>query len=105
MNCHAGVTVALWADREAGQYLKDMQDSNERQKQGGDRKSNSQNESLIYTPTLEDLDIDYNESSRWQLMAEIPEEDFIDYIDEKIAKGYEYYHKEPTGNIVLPVDQ
>ena len=38
---------------------------------------------------LEDLQIDHNQSSRWQLMATVPEEQFHGWLDERVAKGQE----------------
>jgi len=39
--------------------------------------------------TLNDLQISYNDSSRWQLMAKIPEDKFYAWLDERLAKGHE----------------
>jgi hypothetical protein len=38
---------------------------------------------------LEDLDISYNESSNWQLMAKVEEEKFNAWLDERLLKGQE----------------
>lgn len=38
---------------------------------------------------LEDLEISYNDSSRWQLMATVPEAKFFGWLDERMAKGQE----------------
>lgn len=38
---------------------------------------------------LEDLDITYNDSSRWQLMAKVEEEKFNEWLDERLLKGHE----------------
>jgi len=38
---------------------------------------------------LEDLEIDHNQSSRWQLMASVPKEKFNGWLDERVAKGQE----------------
>ena len=38
---------------------------------------------------LEDLEIDHNQSSRWQLIATVPEEKFHEWVDERVAKGQE----------------
>ncbi len=39
--------------------------------------------------TLESLDISPNDSSRWQLMATLPEEKFNGWLDERLMKGQE----------------
>jgi len=51
------------------------------QLRGGDRKSNSHDESLI----LADLGIDRNQSSRWQQIAGLADDDFEDYVRETRA--------------------
>lgn len=38
---------------------------------------------------LDDLDLSYNDSSRWQLMATVPEDKFLSWLDEKLMKGHE----------------
>lgn len=38
---------------------------------------------------LQDLDVSYNQSSRWQLMASVPEEKFNGWLDERVAKEQE----------------
>ena len=58
--------IKLRAERRAGELLRVM----ERQKQGGDRKSNSHDDSLI-SPSLSDLGITWSQSSRWQKIAAI----------------------------------
>ncbi len=39
--------------------------------------------------TLVDLEISYSDSSRWQLMATVPDEKFFGWLDERMAKGQE----------------
>lgn len=39
--------------------------------------------------TIADLDIDYNDSSRWQLMAKLPEDKFCSWVDDRIQRGFE----------------
>ena len=65
----------LRAERKAGSWL-----GNNIQ-HGGNTKS--------HRVTLNDLDISKNESSRWQLMASVPDEKFYGWLDERVAKGQE----------------
>lgn len=67
----------LKAERKAGGWL------HENIVRG--RPKSSHNERI----KLEDLDIDHNDSSRWQLMASIPEVKFNGWLDERMAKGQE----------------
>lgn len=67
----------LRAERKAGGWL------HENIVRG--RPKSSHNERI----KLEDLDIDHNDSSRWQLMASIPEVKFNGWLDERMAKGQE----------------
>ncbi len=63
--------IKLRAERRAGQVLK------EKVKHGGDRKSTSRSQDS----TLKDLGITKNESSKWQKIAEIPEDKFETYLE------------------------
>ena len=65
----------LKAERKAGSWL-----GNNIQ-HGGNTRS--------HRVTLNDLDISKNESSRWQLMASVPDEKFYGWLDERVAKGQE----------------
>ena len=67
----------LKAERKAGGWL--------RENITRGRPKSSHNERI----KLEDLDIDHNDSSRWQLMASIPEVKFNGWLDERMAKGQE----------------
>ena len=67
--------VRLRAERAAGLYLRRLH------LRGGKRCSNSHAESL----NLEKLGIDRNESSRWQKIAQIPEEVFEGYFQSAYA--------------------
>ncbi len=58
--------LKLRAERRAGELLKAMN------LRGGDRVSDSHNKRL----TLKQLDISQNQSTRWQKVASVPEEDF-----------------------------
>jgi len=66
--------IRVKAERMAGQWL------SENLQRGG---------SWSYGSTLNDLQITKNQSSFWQLMGEIPEEKFNDFIDDKVARGYD----------------
>ncbi len=65
----------LKAERKAGGWL----DGNIQH--GGNSKSRH--------VTLDDIEISKSQSSRWQLMATVDEERFNDWIDDKLARGYE----------------
>jgi hypothetical protein len=67
------VRIRIRAERRAGQLLAQMKGRDERAKQGGDRKSNLTDSSLI---VLDDLGISYYQASRWQKLAQIPEKVF-----------------------------
>jgi hypothetical protein len=41
------------------------------------------------TVKLEDLEISYNDSSRWQLMAKVPDAKFVAWVDERLSRGQE----------------
>lgn len=69
--------VRIRAERRGGEILHDMRKNNELEGQGGDRKSKSNGGTL---KTLDDLGISKNESSRYQKIAEIPEETFEEKI-------------------------
>ena len=62
--------LKLRAERKAGRILAELP------LRGGDRKSNSRDESL----KLRDLGIDHNQSARWQLTAQIPESTFVKFL-------------------------
>jgi hypothetical protein len=71
--CIAGSKFAEMPERRAGELLQQMAKEGGRQKRGGDRKSKSTNTSLI--PSLSDLNISPDQSSKWQL-ANVPKEQF-----------------------------
>ncbi len=64
--------VRIRAERRAGEMLKEMAKTNQREGRGGDRKSNSDDGRL----NLGELGINYNESSRYQKIAELPKNFF-----------------------------
>jgi N6-adenosine-specific RNA methylase IME4 len=63
--------IKVRAERRAGEMLRDQGPAH-----GGDRKSESRSEGS----TLNDLDVTRDESSTWQRIAEIPEEQFEQFI-------------------------
>ena len=63
----ASVAMIEYACR-GGELIQEMQEKGELATQGGDRKSNLQPASL----KLSDFDMEYTQSSRWQLMASVP---------------------------------
>ncbi len=62
--------IRLRAERRAGELLHQMKVTGERAAQGGDRKSKSPD------VTLKDLGVSNMQSSRWQKLAELREQDF-----------------------------
>lgn len=63
--------IKLRAERRAGQILKKME------LRGGDRKSKSKSRDV----TLIDLGVTKSQSSRWQLEADVPDEEFEAHIE------------------------
>lgn len=86
--------LQLRAERKAGQILKEMPKNEGTRGQlagstDGGTSGGFMMKPLENIPTLDDLDIDKNESFRWQLEAEVPVEVFEEYLDDKRAKGHE----------------
>lgn len=80
--------IKIRAEYKAGQLLKEMQERGERDKgKGGDRKSQSHD--VTVKPTLAALGVSKNESSRWQIMASIPEELYDNRMAQVRADGGE----------------
>jgi hypothetical protein len=69
--------LKLRAERRAGELLAGLK------LRGGNRKSNSHDESL----KLEDLGIDHNQSARWQREAAVPETVFSQYLSKSNQLG------------------
>lgn len=65
--------IRLRAERRAGELLREMAETGQRATRGGDRKSNSRDESLI---ELSDLGISQGQSSKWQKLANVPQRQF-----------------------------
>jgi hypothetical protein len=72
--------IRLRAERRVGELLIEMKERGERETKGGDRKSKSQPVTLI-PPQLSDLGVSKMQSSRWQKLAEIADDDFEDVVD------------------------
>ena len=72
--------VRIRAERRAGELLREMKVSGQRQKQGdsgGNRKQTSRNQtSAAPAAKLADLNITRDQSSKWQQLAEVPEAEF-----------------------------
>lgn len=74
----------LWAERRAGELLRDTP-----KQTGGDAmraRSQSVTE-VVGPPTLADLGVSKHESSRWQRLARIPQEQFVDAVEVASAQG------------------
>jgi hypothetical protein len=72
--------IRLRAERRAGELLRET----EKNKGGGDRKSNHRSHGATGDPlTLSDLGINKSQSSRWQKLADIPDDDF----EETVARA------------------
>jgi hypothetical protein len=92
--------IRLRAERKAGSLLKTMAKSKERATRGGDRKSNRPQGSL----KLADLGVSDKQSSKWQKLADVPDEEFEQALsgDDKPSTGAILReHAEPK---VSPVD-
>jgi hypothetical protein len=90
-NAQVAREASLRAQRKAGEFLQEMPMNAGTQGNfdGRDSSGGLMIKPPESIPTLADLDIDKNESFRWQLFAEVPEGTFQEYIDEKLAKGHE----------------
>lgn len=64
--------IRLRAERKAGVLLKQAEEAGQRAGRGGDRKS----ESKSCGTTLNDLGISRDQSSKWQQLADVPEDQF-----------------------------
>jgi len=64
--------IRLRAERRAGQLLKETKKNGQRAKAG----DNPRGGRVLNTPKLADLGISADQSSKWQALAEVPEEQF-----------------------------
>jgi N6-adenosine-specific RNA methylase IME4 len=75
---------SLDAQREAGRMLAEMP----KNPGGGDRRSDHRSHDATGGPAkLEDLGVSKTQSSRWQAVASLPDEDYEEYKDRARAKG------------------
>jgi ParB family chromosome partitioning protein len=65
--------IKVRAERRAGELLREMAETGQRESKGGDRKSKSQPATLMQ---LDDLGLNRSQSSRWQKLAAIPDDKF-----------------------------
>ena len=84
--------IKMRAERRAGQMLKDM----DKTKRGRPKLSGTQTVPLNHTPTLSDLNVTKNQSSQWQKVANVSEEEFEEHIAGDVAKG-----KAPSSTAIL----
>jgi hypothetical protein len=68
--------IKLRAERRTGELLRETEESGQRQKRGGDRKSTSSRADIDSRPSLKSLGITADQSSDWQKLAAIPEPEF-----------------------------
>ena len=78
--------------RRAGEMLKER----EKHPPGPSKEDRSHDGTQLYPPRLEELGITKNQSSRWQLIASIPEQDF-----ERRVESLKTSEKELTSNEIL----
>jgi hypothetical protein len=72
--------IRIRAERRCGELLKEMGEKGERNRRGGNHGNQHQklakSHDVILPPTLSDLGISPNESSKYQQLAAIPEKKF-----------------------------
>jgi hypothetical protein len=68
--------IRFRAERGFGQLLKDTAEKKERRGRGGDVKSNSRQREIDPPKQFKDLGISMNQSSQYQQMATIPDDEF-----------------------------
>ena len=67
--------IKIRAERRAGELLKDMKETGEREQQGGDRTKARSQDVILLEPepkTLDELNITPMQSHRWQTLADMP---------------------------------
>lgn len=81
--------LRLYAERRAGELLRDMAARKERDRgKGGDRRSRSRTATVIAPPKLSDLGINKTQSSRWQALAALDDDRFEDKIEAASKRAY-----------------
>jgi hypothetical protein len=82
--------ASIMAARKAGQFLLEMPKNPGAR---GQIQANLAGDDIVSSPdappTYSEIGITAKQAERWQLLAQIPEEDFHRYVDEKVASGYE----------------
>jgi hypothetical protein len=80
--------IRLRAERRAGELLIEMKERGERNRRGGTgaHRGKQKSQPATSVPKLSDLGVSKTESSRWQALARIPEEEF-ERQAELIARG------------------
>jgi hypothetical protein len=81
-------------ERRGGELLMEMN-----LHQGGRPEKTPTTMGGVNSPTLSDMDLNYNQSSRWQAIAQLPEEVFEGYLAEKIEAdvfSWNFYRKHYT---------
>jgi hypothetical protein len=85
--------IRMNAERCAGEMLIEMAERNERETKGGDRKSANQSCSfatlIAPLPKLADLGINKTQSSRWQALAVLAEDQFEDKVERATKRAYD----------------
>ena len=84
--------IRIRSERRAGEMLKER----EKHPPGPSKEDRSHDGTQLYPPRLEELGITKNQSSRWQLIASIPEQDF-----ERRVESLKTSEKELTSNEIL----
>jgi hypothetical protein len=72
--------IRIRAERRVGELLKDMKQNGQRHSGHGDQKSESSHATPIQT--LEDFGITRDQSSKWQQLADVPEQTFENLVTE-----------------------
>ncbi len=79
--CQPFRQALMRAERRCGELLRVSAESGERATRGGDRDSNVASPDIRKEPTLSDLGLTRDQSSRYQKLAAMPEEHFEAAVD------------------------